>query len=85
MRNAKRQYTLRDIPPALDRALRERAEREGKSLNQVAREALRRGIGLPEQEQVSHDLDHVIGTWKDDPAFDEAISLQDTVDPEAWR
>jgi hypothetical protein len=85
MGNKHRQYTLRDIPPALDRALRERAEQEGKSLNQVAREALKRGIGLPESQQVWDDLDHLVGSWQDDPAFDEAIKQQDTVDPEAWR
>jgi plasmid stability protein len=85
MKDENCQYTLRNIPPALDRALRERAEHEGKSLNQVAREALKRGVGLPEQEPALHDLDHLIGTWQDDPAFDEAIALQDTVDPEAWR
>ena len=85
MKRKDRQYTLRAIPAALDRALRERAKRENKSLNQVAGEALKRGVGLPEEEQVSHDLDHLIGTWKDDPGFDEAIALQDTVDAEAWR
>ncbi|HOB76344.1 MAG TPA: antitoxin [Phycisphaerae bacterium] len=84
MRADDRQYTLRGIPPALDRALRERAKREGKSLNQVAREALKRGLGLPEQQQISHDLDHLIGTWQEDPAFDEIIAAQDMVDPEAW-
>ena len=85
MKGNNRQYTLRDIPPALDRALRERAEQEGKSLNQVAREALRRGVGLPEEQQLSDDLDCLAGSWQDDPAFDEAIRQQDTVDPEAWR
>lgn len=84
MKRKSHQYTVRDIPPALDSALRERARREGKSLNQVAREALKRGIGMPE-ERVWHDLDHLIGTWRDDPAFDEAIASQDAVDPEAWR
>ena len=85
MKDKNRQYTLRDIPAALDLALREKARREGKSLNQVAREAMKRGIGLPDQEEVSHDLDHVIGTWQEDLAFDEAIALQDRVDPETWQ
>jgi plasmid stability protein len=85
MKDEHRQYTLRDIPPALDRALRERAQQEGKSLNQVAREALKRGVGLPDPGQVSDDLDALAGSWQDDPAFDEAIRQQDTVDPEAWR
>jgi plasmid stability protein len=85
MKDPIRQYTLRDIPPALDRALRERAEREGKSLNQAAREALTRGVGLPDQEPLSHDLDELAGTWQEDAAFDEAILAQDAVDPDTWR
>ncbi len=85
MKDTGHQYTLRGIPPELDRALRERAEQEGKSLNQVAREALKRGVGLPEPEQVSDDLDCLAGSWQDDPAFDEAIRQQDTVDPDIWR
>lgn len=85
MEHEDHQYTLRSIPAALDQALRARAAQEGKSLNQVAREALKRGIGLPEQEESMRDLDHLIGTWQEDPAFDEAIALQDAVDPEAWR
>lgn len=85
MSDKNRQYTLRDIPLALDRALRERAEQEGKSLNQVAREALKRGVGLPDAQQLWDDLDHLVGSWQDDPAFDEAIKQQDTVDPQAWR
>lgn len=85
MRKRSHQYTLRDIPEALDRALRDLAKREGKSLNQVAREALKRGVGLPAQVGVAHDLDHLIGTWQEDPDFDAAIASQDTVDVEAWH
>ena len=85
MNDESHQYTVRNIPPAVDRALRQRAEQEGKSLNQVAREALKRGVGLPESDPELHDLDQLIGTWQEDPAFDEAIALQDEVDPEAWH
>ena len=31
------------------------------------------------------DLSFVVGTWQEDPAFDEAIAAQDTVDEEMWR
>jgi hypothetical protein len=31
------------------------------------------------------DLSDVVGTWEDDPAFDEAIASQDTIDEEMWR
>jgi len=39
------QYTLRNVPAELDEALRARARRTGKSLNEVAIEALRRDMG----------------------------------------
>lgn len=42
------QYTLRDIPQAVDSELRRRAKDEGKSLNTIAIEALIRGAGLGE-------------------------------------
>jgi hypothetical protein len=32
-----------------------------------------------------HDLDHLAGTWKEDPEFDEALRLQRQIDPELWR
>ena len=85
MKDENCQYTLRNIPPALDRALRERAENEGKSLNQVAPRPSSAASACPSGEEATHDLDHLIGTWQDDPAFDEAVALQDMVDPEAWH
>jgi len=84
-RNARTQYTIRSVPPALDRALREKAKREGKSLNETILQALARGVDLLEKEPVFTDLDHCIGTWQQDAAFDAAIAAQDTVDAEAWR
>ncbi len=41
MRN--RQYTIRSIPPKVDLALRKRAQKTGKSLNEIALEALEKG------------------------------------------
>jgi plasmid stability protein len=84
-RASKAQYTIRSIPSALDRVLREKAKREGKSLNETILQALTRGVDLLEKEPVFTDLDHCIGTWQRDPAFDAAIAAQDTVDEEAWR
>jgi plasmid stability protein len=84
-RARKRQYTIRAVPPAIDKALRQRARREGKSLNQLVLEALRRGLGVDAPVAQFHDLDHLIGTWVDDPAFDAAIAAQDAVDEDLWR
>ncbi len=79
------QYTIRHVPEALDRELRERAKRKGISLNVAAVEAMKRGLGVTETVVVYDDLDDLIGTWKQDGEFDRAIEEQDTVDEDAWR
>lgn len=80
-----RQYTLRAVPAAIDAELRQRARRERKSLNTVILEAVRRGIGASETPRVYRDLDDLVGTWVEDPAFDEAMADQRRVDPELWK
>ncbi len=79
------QYTLREIPPTLDSELRQRAKAEGKSLNTVAIEALIRGTGLGDSPVRLRDLSDIVGTWQEDPEFDQAIADQDRVDEEMWR
>lgn len=79
------QYTLRDIPPAVDAELRRRAKAEGRSLNTVAIEALIRGAGLGEAPVRQRDLGDIAGTWQEDPDFDQAIAEQDQVDERLWR
>ena len=79
------QYTIRNVPDYLDAALRDAAREYGKSLNEVAIEALARGAGLGDQQRRHRDLSGIAGSWKRDPAFDSAIAAQDTVDEEMWR
>ena len=77
------QYTIRNVPEALDRELRERAKRKGITLNNAAVEAIKRGLGLADTEVIYDDLDDLIGTWKSDDEFDRAIKEQDKVDNDA--
>jgi hypothetical protein len=79
------QYTIRGIPPAVDEAVRERAREEGKSLNEVAVEALAGGLGLASQDIVRRDLSDVVGTWKKDAATEAALAAQDRVDEDLWK
>jgi plasmid stability protein len=79
------QYTLRNIPPAVDRALRARARREGKSLNEVALRALAHALGAAETPVRHRALDDLAGTWRDDPEFDEALAALHQVDQSLWR
>ena len=80
------QYTLRNIPPDLDRALREAASKQRKSLNQVAVEALRRAVGLGQEGSVKRrDLADIVRTWKADPQIDAALEDQRRIDSEMWE
>jgi plasmid stability protein len=79
------QYTIRNIPDYLDAALRCAAREQGKSLNDIAVEALVRGTGVSEHRIRQRDLSDILGTWQEDPAFDAAIADQDRIDEEMWR
>lgn len=79
------QYTLRQIPPALDAALRRKSQEDGKSINQTAIEVLHTGLALSGNAIKHRDLDFMIGSWVEDPSFDEAIRSQDRVDRKLWE
>ena len=79
------QYTIRNVPSSLDAALRRRAHEQGRSLNEVAIEALARGAGVSGERGRQRELDDIAGTWRRDPAFDSALAAQDTVDEDLWR
>ena len=78
------QYTLRNIPKIVDEALRERARREGKSLNEVTIEALVRALGLDGTPIRHRDLDDIAGSWVEDPQVDAVLQEQRRIDLEAW-
>jgi hypothetical protein len=79
------QYTLRNIPAFLDRMLRRRARQERASLNDIAIQALARGMGIGEERTRKRDLAALAGLWAHDAEFDAALIEQDSVDEQAWR
>jgi len=79
------QYTLRNIPEAIDRALRALARREGKSLNEVAIHALARAVGASGERIKRRDLRDLAGNWEEDPEFERTRGDHDRVDSEQWR
>ena len=79
------QYTLRNVPKPVDRALRNRARAEHRSLNEVAIDVLRRGLGLEPEPIKQRDLADIARTWARDPATDEALGEQRQIDPALWR
>jgi hypothetical protein len=75
---SKTQYTIRSVPSKVDQALRKKAQKTGKSLNEVAVEALTKGAGVT-PHATFNDLDWFIGSMQIDPEFDEAIRWLDSL------
>ncbi len=73
---------IQNIPRQVDEALRARAKAEGKTLDQVALEAIESGLGLNGAASKKRDLNDVAGTWVDDPAFDQARQSHERIDPD---
>ncbi len=77
-----RRYTIRGIPCAVDRVLRQKAARQKRSLNQVIVEELTEAtIGVRRKT----DLWDVTGRWIPDPAFDEIMASQRQIDRAKWK
>ena len=79
------QYTIRNLPARLDKLIRKRAKAEGKSLNTVAVEALMEAFGLRGSVPSHRDVGSLAGSWVEDPAVDEALREQRSIDDEMWR
>lgn len=79
------QYTIRNLPKRLDRAIRERARLENKSLNEVAIEGLLRAFGVAGEPAPLRDLSGIVGTWQEDPEMERVLAEQRRIDPELWR
>lgn len=75
-------YTVRGIPAEVDAALRQKAARKKVSLNQVIVEELSNAT-VPKRKFA--DFSDLVGTWEDDPAFDEIIASQRKIDWAKWK
>jgi len=78
------QYTVRNVPPRVDRALKQRAAERKQSLNATVLEVLGSAVG-ESAESVFHDLDFAIGSWVRDPKVDRALAEQRKGDNGAER
>jgi hypothetical protein len=76
------QYTIRGVPPEVDRKLRQKAARRKQSLNQVVLDELAKATSGQTKKASFSDL---VGTWTPDPEFDEIIASQRRIDWEKWK
>ena len=76
------QYTIRGVPPEVDRLIRRKATRTKKSINQVVLDELVRATVGRVRKAGFSDL---VGRWVPDPGFDEMIGAQRQVDWNNWN
>ena len=79
------QFTVRNVPDSVSRALKRRASDQKVSLNSLLVGVLEREAGVAREPARHHDLDHVAGTWVADKAVDRALAAQRRVDPRDWK
>jgi hypothetical protein len=72
------------IPADVEDALRARAEEEHKSLDCVALDAVKKGLGVPMPQQ-HRDLSDLAGRRTMDAATLAALQEQRQVDPDLWK
>jgi hypothetical protein len=81
--------TVRNLPPKLARAIREKARKEQLSLNKAVIRLLEEATGAVQEtgKVVHHDLDRFFGTWskKEADRFDQALREQRQIEPEMWK
>jgi len=81
--------TLRNIPPEVEKAIREKARQKRISANRAVLELLEERVGILEgKKKVTHsDLDDLAGSWSasEAKAFASALRKQRRIDDELWR
>ena len=80
--------TVRNLPPAVAKAVKEKARREKLSLNRAVVRLLEEATGeKPGKKVIHHDLDHLAGTWSEEEyqQFMAALREQRQIDPGMWR
>ena len=82
MKQQARQYTIRGVPPEVDRALRKKANSRKQSLNQLIVDELTAAtLGSRKRE----DFSDLVGKWVPDSAFDEILAAQRQIDSDKWK
>jgi plasmid stability protein len=79
------QYTIRNIPSAVDQVIRKRAQQTGKSFNQTVVDLLVQQTFGSEKVPPEDNFDWLFGVNTLDDSFDEAIAEMSKPDPRLWQ
>lgn len=83
--------TLRNLPAELAKTIRQKAEKQGTSINKAVIHLLEEGTGAREKKKkkkrLHDDLNALAGSWTKEEAaeFDRALVAQRAIDPDLWR
>jgi DNA polymerase III delta subunit len=79
--------TLRNVPPAVEKAILAKARRKRISVNRAVIELLEERVGMRDRRVIHHDLDRFIGSWtaKEAKEFDDVLREMRQIDPELWK
>jgi hypothetical protein len=81
--------TVRGVDEKTSSALKEKARREGISINALTLRIIKEGLGLEKRGRaaVYDDFDYLAGTWSDQEAadFEQATSVFEDVDEDLWK
>jgi ribosomal protein S24E len=81
--------TVRRLEPSLAKKLKQVANKEGKSVNQLVIETIKQYLGMKKERRftvVYHDMDHIFGRWSEEE-FEQIqgkIDSERKVDKELW-
>ena len=81
------QYTIRQVPKQVDKIARAKAKAEGKSLNQTLVEAIKAGLGVPNDSRKKRDLSDLVGSLsdRDARAIEDSVKWSDDADLKSQR
>jgi len=79
--------TIHNLDEELDRSIRQRASREGVSLNRTIKSLLRQAIGLGAKKAKKRDVSKYFGVWtkKELEEFEANTADFEKIDEEIWR
>lgn len=79
------QITLRNVSPRLHRALAQRANERGASMNTLALNLLEAQLGLGEQITPKRDISWFVGSNKLEPKVIKELDSLRVTDPDLWE
>jgi plasmid stability protein len=83
--------TVRNLPPAVQKLVQDRARKKGFSANRAVLDLLLEQAEPRRRQEARHtthdDLDELVGVWSkaDRRRFDRAAAAQRTLDEELWK